>query len=181
MNGFDLLVIAIVAASAILAFLRGIVKELLALASWVIGLIGALVFAGPVGDLLPEMFGVPHVRYIVAFVGILVAVLVIGALITWALRGGLRAVGLGFLDRGLGAVFGVGRGMLIVFAFVLVAGATGLAGQDWWQNSTLAPWLVRGALALKGNLPPAWGDVLDTAVGSKRPQPEQVKTQPVKT
>jgi len=56
MNGFDLLVIAIVAASAILAFLRGIVKELLALASWVIGLIGALVFAGPVGDLLPEMF-----------------------------------------------------------------------------------------------------------------------------
>jgi len=62
MNGFDLLVIAIVAASAILAFLRGIVKELLALASWVIGLIGALVFAGPVGDLLPEITASQHIE-----------------------------------------------------------------------------------------------------------------------
>jgi membrane protein required for colicin V production len=176
MNGFDLLVIAIVAASAILAFLRGIVKELLALASWVIGLIGALAFAGPVGDLLPEMFGIPHMRYVVAFVGILVAVLVIGALITWALRGGIRAVGLGFVDRGLGAVFGVARGLLIVFAFVLIAGSSGLAVQDWWQNSTLAPWLVKGAVALKGNLPPAWGDVLEAAMGGKRPQAGQIKT-----
>lgn len=176
MNGFDLLVIAIVAASAILAFLRGIVKELLALASWIIGLGGALIFAEPVGELLPEMFGIPHMRYVAAFVGILVAVLVIGALITWILRGGVRAVGLGFLDRGLGAVFGVARGLLIVLAFVLIAGSTGLAAHDWWQNSTLAPSLAQGALALKGNLPPAWGDGLDAAIGSNRPRPVKIKT-----
>jgi membrane protein required for colicin V production len=175
-TGFDWLVIAIIFASALLAFLRGVIKELLALASWVVGLGAAFLFAGPVGALLPEMQEHPYLRYLIAFLGILVGVLVIGALIAWALRGGVQAIGLGFIDRGLGAVFGVARGLLIVFAFVIIAGSTGLSTQDWWQNSILAPWLARGALALKGNLPPVWADHLDSALGRKAPAPGTVKT-----
>ncbi len=175
-TGFDWLVFAIVLASALFAFLRGIVKELLALASWVVGLGAAFVFAGPIGALLPEMQGYPSLRYLIAFIVILVAVLVAGALLTWVLRGGVRAIGLGFLDRGLGAVFGVARGLLIVLTFVIIAGSTGLSAQDWWQNSVLAPYLARGALALKDNLPPVWADKLDSALGRKAPAAGTVKT-----
>jgi membrane protein required for colicin V production len=175
-TGFDWIVIAVVVASALFAFLRGIIKELLALAAWVVGLGAALVFAGPLGAQLPEIRNYPSLRYVLAFVAILVAVLVAGALLAWALRGGARAIGLGFVDRGLGAMFGVARGLLVVLIFVIIAGSAGLGAQDWWQNSVLAPWLARGALALKGNLPPVWADKLDSALGHKAPAAGTVKT-----
>lgn len=167
MTAFDWIVVAVVALSVLLGILRGIVKEVISLAAWIVGLVAAILFAGPLGGTLPDLFGMPHARYVVAFLAILVATLVLGALAAWLLRSGVRAVGLGLLDRALGAGFGVARGFVIVLAFMLIVGATGLAQRDWWQNSLLAPWLVEGALALKGHLPPAWGDALEAGLGRK--------------
>jgi membrane protein required for colicin V production len=175
LTGFDWLVVAILVASTLLAYLRGIVKELVGLVAWVVGLVGAFVFAGPLGNLLPEIGDAPYLRYLIAFFAILIAALVIGAVAAWLLRGGVRAVGLGFVDRFLGAVFGVARGALIVLAMVLIAGSTGLATQDWWQNSRFAPWLARGALALEGRLPPVWRDKLDATLGRKPAEPVRTK------
>ncbi len=166
MTGFDWIVVAVVALSALLGLLRGIIKEVIALAAWIVGLVAAILFTERTGDLLPEMLGVSYARYVVAFVAILVGVLVLGALVAWVLRSGIKAVGLSFLDRGLGVGFGIGRGIVIVLAFMLIVGATGLAQRDWWQNSLLAPWLVEGALALKGHLPPAWAERLDAWLGT---------------
>ena len=61
--------------------------------------------------MLPEMLGQPALRYVIAFTLILVAVLVLGALIAWPLAGIVHAVGLGFVDRFLGSIFGLVRGV----------------------------------------------------------------------
>ena len=73
----------------------------------------------------------------------------------------MRAIGLGFVDRLLGAVFGVARGVLIVVIGVLVAGLTTLPQQEWWQNAMFAPPLVAAALSLRPWLPQAWAEQLD--------------------
>ena len=52
MNGFDIALIAIVALSTLFAFARGIVRELIALASWVAALIAAFAYAGTVANWL---------------------------------------------------------------------------------------------------------------------------------
>ena len=70
-------------------------------------------------------------------------------------------VGPGFVDRFLGAMFGVARGVVLVLVFVLVAGLTTLPRQDWWQNAALAPPLAAAALSLAPWLPPAWAERLD--------------------
>jgi membrane protein required for colicin V production len=75
--------------------------------------------------------------------------------------GVVRAIGLGFVDRMLGAAFGVARGFLVVVAFALIAGVTNLPKHDWWQNSALGQPLAQAALSLKPYLPRAWGDRLD--------------------
>jgi uncharacterized membrane protein required for colicin V production len=46
MNGFDLAIVAVVLLSALFAFVRGIIREMIALAAWVVGFIAAIAYAG---------------------------------------------------------------------------------------------------------------------------------------
>jgi membrane protein required for colicin V production len=65
----------------------------------------------------------------------------------------LKAVGLGLLDRLLGASFGVLRGILVVWVAVLVAGMTPLPKAGWWRDAMLALPLETAVIAAKPWLP----------------------------
>jgi membrane protein required for colicin V production len=161
MTPFDWMVGAVVVASTLFAYVRGVIRELIALVAWVIGFVAAVVFAPRLGALLPA-FGAPvAVPYIVAFVLIIIGALLAGALVAWPLAKAIHAVGLGFVDRFLGAAFGACRGLLVVVSAVLLAGLTTLPRQDWWQNAALVPPLVAAALHLAQWLPPEWLSKLD--------------------
>ncbi|MET0441869.1 MAG: CvpA family protein [Casimicrobiaceae bacterium] len=161
MTPFDLAILAVILLSTLFAFVRGVVRELIALVAWVVGFVGAIAFAPTVGAWIPEIPGYPAVRYLIAFAVILIAALVIGAIIAGPLARVIRAAGLGFVDRFLGSIFGMLRGLLVIVGFVLVAGLTTLPRADWWQNSALAPAFITGALALKPWLPERWAERLD--------------------
>jgi membrane protein required for colicin V production len=161
MSVFDWVLVAVVGSSMLFAFLRGVTRELIALLAWVLGFIAAVTLSPVVGDMLPDFGGHSAVRYLVAFVGILLGALLVGALIAWPLGSFIRRVGLGFVDRFLGAIFGVARGMVLVLAFVLIAGLTSLPRLEWWQSSVLARPLAVLALSLKPWLPVQWAAQLD--------------------
>lgn len=163
MNGFDLALIAIVALSTLFAFARGIVRELIALATWVAALVAAFVYAGTAASWFSGLDMSAAGKHVLAFALILIGVLVAGALVARTLSGAVKAIGLGFVDRLLGAVFGAARGIAIVVVFALVAGVTTLPKQDWWQNAMLGRPLAEAALALKRYLPRAWAERLDFA------------------
>jgi membrane protein required for colicin V production len=65
----------------------------------------------------------------------------------------VRSVGLGGVDRLLGAAFGAARGILLVAAAAVLAGLTSAPRQDYWRESASGPLLVQIALALKPLLP----------------------------
>jgi len=161
MSALDWIIIAVVALSAVLAFFRGVVRELIALSAWILGFIAAVALTPALAAMLPDLGAGPVVPYVLAFILIIIAALVLGSLISWPLAKAIRAAGLGFVDRFLGGVFGLARGALLVLALVLVAGLTGLPRTDWWQNSALAPALAVGALSLKRWLPAEWAERLD--------------------
>lgn len=161
MNGLDWAIIGIVALSMLFAFTRGVTRELIALVAWVLGFFAAVTLSPLVGSWLPEFGDYPVIRYVVAFAAILLAALFAGALIAWPLGSFIRKVGLGFVDRFLGGVFGIARGVVLVLVLVLVAGVTGVPRQDWWQNAAFIPPLVAAALSLKPWLPAAWVAALD--------------------
>jgi membrane protein required for colicin V production len=165
MTVFDLCVLAVIGLSTLFAFVRGVIRELIALIAWVAGFVAEVAFTPVVGSYLPDVAGHPAVRYIIAFALIIIAALLAGAFIAWPLAKAVRAAGLGFVDRFLGSIFGLARGVLLAVGFVLVAGLTGLPRADWWQNSTLAPPLVTAALTLKPWLPPEWAERLDYSPG----------------
>lgn len=155
MTVFDYAVVAIVAASVLLGVWRGLVSEVLALAAWVAALLAGRELAPGMAPVFSDWLKEPALQYAAAFAVIVVAVLVAVALTRLALSKLLRAIGLGPLDRFLGAVFGVARGVLVVLLCVLVGGLTMLPQQAWWRQAWLAPPLETAVLASKPWLPAA--------------------------
>lgn len=171
MTPLDWAVVAIVGLSTLFAFLRGVIREVIALIAWVVGFTAAIALSPILGAALPDVAGHPALRYLIAFALILIGTLIVGALVAWALSKVIRAVGLGFVDRFLGGVFGFARGLVVVLAFAVVAGLTDLPRSAWWQNSVFAPPLVAGVEALKPWLPQLLAERLDYSPNGVRPRP----------
>ncbi|MEW6292806.1 MAG: CvpA family protein [Pseudomonadota bacterium] len=154
MTFFDYFVLAVMAISLLVGVTRGVVSEILALVAWVAAFIAARLWAVPLGNLLLADLPDPLWRQLAGFVAVFAAVLIGFALLRWVTTLLLKAVGLRPLDRVLGALFGVVRGMLVLLILVLLAGLTPLPQQQWWRQATFAPPLETGVLAVKPWLPP---------------------------
>jgi membrane protein required for colicin V production len=139
MSGVDWALVVIVGLSVLLGLVRGVVRELFALLGWILGVVAALRFAEPLGQLLP--FELPlGARTVLAGLVIVVAALLLAALTAALLRSILAAARISFEDRVLGGLFGVARGAILVGLVAMVAMAAGGTRQSWWQASTLLPW-----------------------------------------
>lgn len=155
MTWVDYAVLGVLAISTVWGLWRGLAREVISLAGWVMAFLAANLFAGPLAEALPASMGGADLRVIVAFVAIFLVVLTATTLGAVLLAKALRAVGLGGLDHTLGGLFGVARALLIAVAFALVAGLTALPTRPAWKESWSGPVLGRTALQLKPWLPPA--------------------------
>jgi membrane protein required for colicin V production len=170
MTVFDAAIVGVLGVSTLFAWLRGIVRSVLGFVAWIAGLVAGFLFSPPLARMLPGFPDHPLLPQAIAFVLIFVAAILAGALIAWPIRAVIHGAGLGFIDRGLGAVFGVVRGLVLVLVFVVAAGLSSLPERDWWQNSLFAPPLEAAALALRPWLPQAWAERL-TYPGRPVPHP----------
>ena len=154
MTLFDYVVLGIIAASLLLGFWRGVVGEMLSLAAWVLAFFAARMFGPELGEaLFTGKIVEPGWRlvagYAVAFIGVLLVV----ALVKLAVRGLLKALGLGLTDRMLGVLFGILRGVLVCVVLVALGGMTSAPRQGWWMAATLSPPLETAVLILRPWLP----------------------------
>lgn len=124
MEGFtiiDGIVALIIVLSALLAYSRGIVRELLAIAGWIVAAILAFLFAPQVEPLVKEVPVVGdfiadscELSMIGAFALVFAVALIVASLITPLFSSLVQRSALGGLDQGIGFLFGVARGVLLV-------------------------------------------------------------------
>jgi membrane protein required for colicin V production len=118
-NLLDYALLALVALSALAAAMRGLVYELWMMAAAVAAVLAAAwEYRAAAGWL--TWIGNPEARRFAAFALIVALLLAIAAAAGRMVRGAVRAVGLGWLDRLLGAGLGVARGLLLGVALVAV-------------------------------------------------------------
>lgn len=154
MTVFDYVVLVVVGLSVLLAVLRGGVSEILSLAAWLLGFWLAQHYAPTVANLLPAEVPSTELRLIAGFIGILLGVWFVSAILRITVSQFVKATGLAPVDRIIGAFFGMARGILMVLALVLVAGMTSLPHQPVWREAMFSPPFEAMALALKPWLPP---------------------------
>jgi len=154
MNLLDYALIAIVALSVLTAAMKGFVYEVWMMAATVVALGVAAWQYGAVADRLQWITLPPanEVRNFVAFVAILVGVLLLATIAGRLLRSAVRAVGLGWPDRLLGAGLGLVRGGLLCVAVVAMLTAFPLS-PALVRDSSLAPGLLWGGRVLAAVMP----------------------------
>lgn len=153
MTIFDYLLLFILAASIIISTLRGLVKEILSLVSWIVAFVVANMYGAQLAPMLPDMIPGEIVRLIVAFVALFIGVRLLMGLLMMAVDALIKSSGLGLADRGLGGLFGLARGVVIVLAAVIVAGMTELPKQDFWTQAMFSPLAETGVRTVKPFLP----------------------------
>ncbi|MFK5998894.1 MAG: CvpA family protein [Rhodobacterales bacterium] len=130
MDGFTLVdgvVVLILFVSAILAYSRGLVREVLSIAGWVVAAMLAFIFAPQAEPFVRE---IPYVDdfigtqcqlgIIVAFAAVFAIALILTAIFTPIFSGMVQNSAIGGLDQGLGFVFGVLRGLVLVLVGLVV-------------------------------------------------------------
>ena len=130
MEGFtlvDAVVAGVIVLSAILAYSRGFVREAMAIVGWIGAALVAFMFAAPVQPLVKELPVVGQflgdsceLSIIAAFAVVFAAALIVASLFTPLLSSAIQKTALGGLDQGLGFLFGVVRGVLLVAVAFLV-------------------------------------------------------------
>jgi len=153
MTVFDLIVILVVAISVGFSIWRGMVREVLALLSWIMAFWLAKLFAAVVAGWLPSSWSHQGLRIAIGFVAVMLVSVVVLSLFSALIVHLVKVAGLTASDRMLGAVFGLLRGLLIVVILVLLGGMTSEPREPYWRHALFSPPLEKLASWAKPWLP----------------------------
>lgn len=138
--------------------MRGLIKEILSLVSWVVAFVVANAYSETLAEWLPAVFPGQIIRLIVAFLLLFIGVRLLMALVMMAVDAVIKASGLSLADRGLGGLFGLARGCVLVLAAVLVCGMTSMPQQAFWKNALFSPLAETAARTVIPFLPASVSD-----------------------
>ena len=169
MTQFDFLVLALLVVSAGVGFIRGAVREIAALVALVaaaaLAVFGLPLFAPMFRSFIHPGWLGTVAALVVVFAVAFIALRLIGAAIARALQ---NTQMLGFLDRSLGLLIGLGRGLIVLGALFLMFNAATpedlrpqwITGARTWPLATNMGRLLEGlapqGLDIAGRLKPAF-------------------------
>ena len=140
MNITDYFVIAALAISAVVGFVRGFLREAISVVTWIIALFIAWHFSDLVAPHLGGLLAGSPVRTWAARVIIVALLLLLGAGIGAIVGHFVRLSIFSGMDRFLGFFFGTFRGLVMLGVFVMLAQLLRLEGERWWRQSVLIPY-----------------------------------------
>lgn len=157
----DWILLGVLLASMVVGLWRGLVYEVLSLAGWVAAFVVAQWLAPDVVGWLPFIKGAPaSVQYAVAFAVVFVVTVFLAGLVSWLIKKLVETVGLRPVDRTLGGVFGLARGVVLLLALTVVLQLTGLSRDAWWSTAQGPVWLEVVLTGLKPLLPQTFVEYL---------------------
>ena len=150
----DAAMVAVLGISVIVGVIRGFVFELLSLAGWLAAWFAAQWFAPQAAPYIPVGSPGSALNLGAAFAGVFVAALIVWAIAARLIRLVIHATPLSIVDRGLGAVFGLLRGVVLLLAVTVAVGLTPAGKSLAWHQSRCAGVLAALLEGLMPLLPP---------------------------
>lgn len=140
LGAVDWVIVVVLGISVVLSLWRGFVREAIALAGWVAAYVVANLYVDEMASVLAAAIDNVTGRYVVAFALLFVATLIIATVIRKVAYGLVKVTGLSLLDRLLGTVFGLARGIILILVGVYLLRQL-IAPQDlvWLDQSQLMP------------------------------------------
>jgi membrane protein required for colicin V production len=145
-NFLDLLLALVILCSIVTGFTGGFARVGVGFCAVIAGLLFGFWFYGIPGAWIDSYFHSAAASNLLGFVVVFAAFVVLGSLVSTLLARIFRWTGLSWLDRLLGAGFGIVRGALITVALVSVIVAFAPRPlPDWIVHSRVLPWVARAS------------------------------------
>lgn len=149
-NWVDYIVLFIFFISLVGGFLRGGAREIVSLATWIAAFIVASLFAKPLaayfsGTQLMQTASSAISNFTsqtslfalaVSYCVLFFSTLLIGSIIGYLLNSIVESIGLGVINRVVGAIFGLGRGYLVNLVAIFIIQLTPIIEQPFWSQSS---------------------------------------------
>lgn len=162
----DFVILAVLGLSGFFAAYRGFVNELLSILGWATAAIITAVLFGTIKSTVRELVDPDWFADIVGFVGLFLAVIIPISFIAYRVGEAARQSSIGPLDRSLGFVYGVVRGLAIAAVAYIIFDMLAPKKPEWIADAKLIPIVQRT------------GDVLTSLVHSKQPKGVQTSADP---
>ncbi|MFP6561034.1 CvpA family protein [Paraburkholderia sp. B3] len=155
-TAFDYAVMAVIGLSALRGAWRGLIGEIFGLIGWIVAFLVACRYVERVVPWIPAHWpGGALTQWLIAFALIVIGVVLVAGVANALLGRIVQVSGLSGVDRSLGLMFGLVRGVVLVLILVVLGGLTELPQQDFWRNALLRPYVEQGVHELKPLLPDA--------------------------
>jgi len=154
MNTFDVGLLLVLVAFLAIGALRGMVREVMSLAVWLVAAAVGWLLADALESSLKSMFDDRNTRLVLAFIVLFAATWVVGGIASYFLQKMLHAIpGMQIPNLVVGGAIGVARGVVLILIVFLFAGLTSLPQRPWWRDSAMAPVFERMAVTIGQYLP----------------------------
>jgi membrane protein required for colicin V production len=165
----DFIVIGVIVISAIVGLVRGFVREALSLIGFGLAMYLAYRYAGVVANQwLSSMPGGRTGQIVLGFFALFVGILIISKIISGMFNRVITTVGLSFIDRLLGAFFGVLRGVLIIVILSTLLTLTDIPKSSEYKDALTRPGLEFAVGFIRGWLPDDWANQLKEATDIRK-------------
>ena len=135
MNWTDIILLAIVLFSGTIGLFRGIVREILSLLTWFLGIFFGFKYAAELGSFVESYVTIDSLRNIICFFSIFISVFIVSAVLKRFLADIISRGGVGFADRFFGLLFGIARGIIFICFLVFLGTLGALTEESWWYHA----------------------------------------------
>ena len=137
----DILIAVALIISIGIGIWRGLIKEAISIAALLFAIWAALYFGPSVGDVSRSWISSDELQMWFGRILVFAVILSIGGLLSWGISKLVRLSVLSGMDRLLGGLFGVVRGIILVSLLIIGGQCAGFDNDDWWEDSKLSPHL----------------------------------------
>ena len=144
LNFADWFILVVLVASGLISFSRGFTKEFLSLFLWVAAFIAAISLEYLATPKIDEYIGNPEISKILSYVVVFVVFIFIGGILIKFISKIIKWSGASGFDRFLGVLFGLIRGLIVLFVIFLLLPSS-LKTTDLINNSKITPLIQKYA------------------------------------
>ncbi|AGF46869.1 membrane protein required for colicin V production [Candidatus Kinetoplastibacterium desouzaii TCC079E] len=134
MNFLDYIFLIILFLSSLIGFFRGFIKEFLSLSAYLVSFVVAVLFAPIFSCYLNNHIESLFIKDSISYISTFIVSLILCSLVSSMLSYFICQIGIANVDRFLGMIFGLLRGMFLIVLIVLFCCCINLSQENWWNN-----------------------------------------------
>ncbi len=138
LNPADWFILVVLIASGVISFARGFTKEFLSLFLWVAAFIAAISLEFLATPRINEFIGNEEISKIISYIFVFVVFIFVGGIVIKFISKLIKWSGASGFDRFLGVMFGLIRGLIVLFVIFLLLPSS-LKTTDLISNSKITP------------------------------------------